>query len=64
MSILLMSEIIFQKSSVFDGVKLISDVQRHSINYYEPNFECQIASSIFKKNWATVINLKPKVLPP
>ena len=47
--ILLMPEIIFQKSAIFDEVKLISDVQRYSINYSESHFECQNASRIFKK---------------
>ena len=60
---MLVPEIIFQKSGIFDGVKLISDIQRHSIKYSKPNFECQIASCIFKKNWATAINFRPEVSP-
>ena len=43
---LLMPEIIFQKSDILDGGKLISDIQRDSINYSETNFEYQIASCI------------------
>ena len=39
----------FSKNGIFDGVKLISDIQRHSINYSEPHFECQNARCILKK---------------
>ena len=48
-SILLIPEEIFQESGIFDGVKLISDIQLRSINYSETNFECEIASCMFKK---------------
>ena len=64
MPILLALKIIFQKSSIFDGVKLIFDVQRYSITYSEPNFEFQSARCIVQKNWETVTNFRPKVLPP
>ena len=45
-----MPEIIFQRSDVFDGGKLIFNIQRDSINYPETNFEYQIASGISKRN--------------
>ena len=48
-SILLVPEIIFQNSGIFDGVKLIFDIHGHKINYSESNFECQISIYIFKK---------------
>ena len=44
--ILLVPEMIFQ---IFDGVKLIFDIQRHSINYSESNFKFQIPICILKK---------------
>ena len=53
----------FQKSGISDGVKLISDIQRQSINYSETNFEYQFASYTFKRNLPTKINFEPKVLP-
>ena len=41
------ARVIFVKSGIFNGVKLISDTQRHSINHSETNFECQIVNCIF-----------------